>query len=229
MLTKWIRCEVTDRAGFDRAQRGWTRLSRLPGFLGQRGGWSGAGTAHVLAFWADQRSYDRFMADDHDELAAGQHRTFDEIDVRLFEHCQDIGENLALAPGSGLVRLAHCTVAPHRTERFARTQASVWTPGMHSAPGFLGGVLGQRDSAEFLVLSQWTSQGAHARYRAERFPALFDRAAPSEDLTAITGHLIALDPAWSVPPAGSTPPPGAVRVAAPRSVPPTRAWRPTSG
>ncbi|MEU6265854.1 DUF4937 domain-containing protein [Saccharopolyspora shandongensis] len=54
MITKWVRCEVVDRDGFDRGRQGWTALGELPGFLGQYGGWSrrpdGVEIATIVAF-----------------------------------------------------------------------------------------------------------------------------------------------------------------------------------
>ncbi|MEV5537228.1 DUF4937 domain-containing protein [Saccharopolyspora shandongensis] len=68
MITKWVRCEVVDRDGFDRGQQGWTALRELPGFLGQYGGWSrrpdGAEIASIVAFWADSDSYESLPSAD---------------------------------------------------------------------------------------------------------------------------------------------------------------------
>ncbi|WP_345629245.1 DUF4937 domain-containing protein [Rugosimonospora acidiphila] len=38
MLIKWVPCEVTDAAGFDRRQGAWRSLVDQPGFLAQFGG-----------------------------------------------------------------------------------------------------------------------------------------------------------------------------------------------
>ncbi|SFR28762.1 protein of unknown function [Lentzea waywayandensis] len=85
MLIKWVRCEVTDPAAFDRGQRGWGALAGLPGFLGQRGGWGEQGIAHVVAFWRSADDHAAFLAGPHDALAAAQRGTYGEIEVRLFE------------------------------------------------------------------------------------------------------------------------------------------------
>lgn len=204
VLVKWVRCEVVDRVGFDRGQQSWTELEELRGFLGQHGGWGsdrgGTGTAHVVTFWSDPDSYERFMAGPHDTLAAGQEGAFGNIDVRIFEHRQDIGTSVVNAPAAGAFRLAHCWVQSHRIDHFTHVQAIEWNPGMSEFPGFLGGVFGQRGAREFLVLTAWASKVAHARYQSERFPVLRDRAVPFADLETITGHVIELEPRWSVRP-----------------------------
>lgn len=71
---------------------------------------------------------------------------------------------------------------------------------MSEAPGFLGGAFAQRGAQEFLVLTAWASNAAHARYQSERFPVLRDRAVPSSDLDIITGYVVDLERSWSVTP-----------------------------
>ncbi|WP_158102651.1 DUF4937 domain-containing protein [Lentzea kentuckyensis] len=95
MLIKWVRCEVVDPVAFDRGQRGWGPLARVPGFLGQCGGWSEPDVAHVLAFWRSTDDHAAFLAGPHDELARAQRDGYGRIDVRLFEQ--------ELAPGDGAV------------------------------------------------------------------------------------------------------------------------------
>jgi heme-degrading monooxygenase HmoA len=95
VLIKWVRCQVTDPVAFDRGQRGWGSLARLPGFLGQCGGWSEPGVAHVLAFWRSAADHAAFLAGPHDELARAQRDSYGRIDVRLFEQ--------ELTPGDGAV------------------------------------------------------------------------------------------------------------------------------
>lgn len=203
VLVKWVRCEAVDREGFARGQQAWAALRELPGFLGQHGGWSrhrgGAESAHVIAFWSDADAYEQFMAGPHDTMAAGQVGTFRGIQVGLFERLQEIGTDFAALRTAGVLRLAHCRVKAHRVAHFAQVQQEVWNPGMGESPGFLGGVFAQRGADEFLVLTGWASTAAHARYQSERFPALRDRADPSADLETVTGHLVELEPRWSVP------------------------------
>lgn len=191
MLVKWVRCRVTDPAGFVAGQQGWGALVDVPGFLGQWGGW-GSGSAHVFALWRSAEDHAAFLAGPHDRMAEGQAGTYDEIDVRSFDRELEIGAG----PGVGsVVRLAHCHVRPERVGQFVRAQASVWNPGMAAAPGFHGGVFGRRGS-EFLVLTWWRSAEDHARYQAERFAALREASLAAQDLAAVTGDLVALEPSW---------------------------------
>ena len=86
-LVKWVVCRAADRAAFHRAQLAWARLRDVPGFLGQRGGWSRRddSVAHIVGCWADRAAYDAFMNGVHDGIAAGQAGTYTAIEVRLFD------------------------------------------------------------------------------------------------------------------------------------------------
>lgn len=211
MLIKWVRCEVVDRDAFDRGQRGWSALAGLPGFLGQCGGLasgprshsptehrqSDASTdvAHVFGLWRSEADHRAFLTGPHDRLAADQAGSYSAIEVRLFERVLDIGGGFP-ARGS-VVRLAHCRVRDGRRAHFEQAQASVWNPGMAAAPGMLGGVFAHGDSG-FLVLTSWESADHHRRYTTDVFPDLFLRSGARDDLEAVAGAVIDLDPAWSV-------------------------------
>lgn len=200
MIVKWIRCHVVDADAFDRAQRGWSGLVRVPGFLGQLGGWSRRepDVAHVFGLWRKPRDHDAFLAGAHDQVAAGQTGTYDTIHVRLFERLLNIGDEFG-ATGS-FVRLAHCHVRDGRREHFGHAQNTVWNPGMSTTQGMLGGVFARRGEDKFLVLSSWASEADHERYLSGRFPELRRRAGAAEDLASITGDLIQLVPEWIVTP-----------------------------
>ncbi|GAA0900258.1 DUF4937 domain-containing protein [Virgisporangium aurantiacum] len=198
-LIKWVTCAVTDRDGFDRGQRGWADLRGRPGFGGQWGGWSG-GAAHVVGCWADEVTYRAFMDGVHDRIAAGQAGTYESASVRVFSHRLTIGAGLLPDADAAVLRLAHCHVRPDRRDHFVRAQAEVWNPGMSAAPGMVGGAFAERGDAEFLVLTHWRTAIDHARYVADRFPALRERAAAADDLAAVTGALVDLVPAWTVSP-----------------------------
>lgn len=201
MLIKWVRCRAVDVDAFDRGQRAWSQLSGLPGFLGQGGGWSRSepSVAHVFAWWSGQRDHQAFMTGAHDRLAADQVGTYDTIEVRFLEHHLDIGAGFPVDCSDGsVVRLAHCEVKAGRQEHFVRAQAEVWNPGMQAAPGMRGGVFARRGQTEFLVLSLWKSVADHERYRTDRFLDLHHRSRAADDLDAVTGDLIELDPGWTV-------------------------------
>lgn len=100
VLIKWVRCVVTDRAAFDRGQRGWGALATVPGFLGQWGGWSTRepAVAHVIARWRSAEDHAAFLAGPHDSLAAAQHGTYTDIEVRFLDRAQGMDLN-DLVPG----------------------------------------------------------------------------------------------------------------------------------
>ena len=202
MLVKWVRCHVVDAAAFERGQRGWAALSGLPGFLGQCGGWSRRepGVAHVLACWRGAGEHAAFLRGAHDGIAAGQAGSYDRIEVRLLDRVLDVGAGVPPdLPAGAVARLAHCRVRPDRVAHFERAQAEVWNPGMRAAPGMRGGVFARRDPAEFLVFSVWRTVADHERYRVERLPELRRRAGAADDLVEVTGDLVDLVPAWTVP------------------------------
>ncbi|MEJ3748530.1 DUF4937 domain-containing protein [Actinomycetes bacterium KLBMP 9797] len=202
MLIKWVACRVVNREAFHRAQRAWVELHGLPGFLGQCGGWSRRedGLAHIIACWADEPSYQAFMTGSHDEIAAAQIGTYGALDVRLFDHRLDIGEGFLINNGrAALLRLAYCHVRTHRQAHFIQAQTEVWNPGMAAAPGMRGGMFAERAEAEFLVMSLWRSTADHEGYLVGRFMELRRLANAAEDLDAVTGDLVDLEPAWTVP------------------------------
>lgn len=140
------------------------------------------------------------MTETHDSVVTAQTGTYDEIVVRLFEHQLDIGERFpADFAGASLVRLAHCHVPANRQAHFVRAQAEVWNPGMTGAAGMRRGVFARRGESEFLVLSLWRSAVDHERYLRERFPGLRRRSGAADDLDSVTGDLVDLEPAWTVP------------------------------
>ncbi len=140
------------------------------------------------------------MAGEHDRIAPAQVSTYHAITVGVFDHRLDIGERFpADFTDATLVRLAHCHVRPDRQAHFVRAQVEVWNPGMVEAPGMLRGVFAQRGESDFLVMSLWQSVVDHERYLSERFQGLRQRSAAVEDLVSITGDLVDLEPAWTVP------------------------------
>jgi len=201
MLIKWIVCDVPadKRAAFSEAQAAWSALSGAPGFLGQLGGWDGEGRACIAGLWAYRAAYRHFMEHLHDDIFDGnaQAGTYTASRVTLFESVMDVGAALAGASGSTL-RVADCQVGEGREARFVEMQQTVWNPGMGGAPGMMGGVFSHGGARRYLVLSRWRDEAAHERYRAERFPALRSRAGATQDLEAVAGHVVDLEPAWSV-------------------------------
>ncbi|MEE1940900.1 YdbC family protein [Streptomyces sp. TRM 70361] len=203
MLVKWMRCTVVDRRGFERGQRKWAGLLGEPGFRAQGGGWGRSrpgAVAHLFGFWESRAFYDSFMARSHDRLAAAQNGTYKDAQVRLFEYRFDV--KVGFQPrftDADLLRVAHCRVRPERVEHYTLMQEKVWNPAMAGSPGMLRGVFAQAHSEdEFMVLSMWDSAAEHGKYRAERIERLALRAQLGADVTAVTGDVIDLEPAWTV-------------------------------
>jgi heme-degrading monooxygenase HmoA len=201
MLIKWVSCTTTDPAAFTTAQAGWNALRDLPGFLGQAGGWSrpDPGRAQIVGCWRDRAAYQAFMSGAHDRIAAGQAGTYDTIQVRVFPAGQDIGRPLPSGfAEAALLRLAHCRVRPGHHPRFVRAQHTLWNPGMTAAPGFRSGAFAHDPPDDHLVLTAWQTVADHDAYARDRFPILHRRSGVTDDLAAIAGDQILLDPAWTV-------------------------------
>ncbi|MFB7916120.1 DUF4937 domain-containing protein [Streptomyces sp. NPDC056061] len=201
MLVKWIRCTVVDRRGFEREQRKWARLLGEPGFRGQGGGWSRGhpDVAHVFAFWENRVFYDSFMARAHDQQAAAQAGTYSSIQVKLFEYRFDVKTGFEPRfTDADVVRVAHSKVHEDRVEHFALMQERVWNPAMAGSPGMLRGVFGEAPGNEFLVLSMWQSSAERGKYRAGSIERLTERTGIEDDVAAVAGDVVRLEPSWTV-------------------------------
>jgi hypothetical protein len=200
MLLKWITCDVMAQAAFDRGQRGWAAVRRVPGFIAQGGGWAQRmpNTAHLFACWDGEPSYLRFMASRHDGIAAAQQGSYVSSTVRTFRRL-DLGDAWRPAfDGAGVVRVVHMRVHPDRVEHFVAVQLGVWLPGMLGCTGLVGGMLAQAGEAEFVQLSVWHSAPDHDRYLDGPFADLRDRSGTVPDVAGIYGHLVDVEPAWAV-------------------------------
>jgi heme-degrading monooxygenase HmoA len=204
---KWIRCSVADadRDRFSAAQRGWSGMAASPGLIAQVGGWDEAtGEACILSCWTSRASYEAFMTSRHDEIAAqsGQRATYQAIHVTTGHSVVAIRGQagpFAEAVCQGIfLRVADCWVRPGRQEHFTAAQRDIWLPGMATADGMLGGLFSQLDADRFLVTTWWRSAEAHQDYAATRVAGLRRRAAAEDDLAALRGYLLTLQPDWHV-------------------------------
>ncbi|MER7702201.1 DUF4937 domain-containing protein [Kitasatospora sp. NPDC097605] len=207
MWGKWIECEVPTegRERFADAQRAWAAIGDQPGLVGQVGGWD-RGCARVLGLWADEEAYGRFMRERHDAVvaASGQGGTYAAIGTAagavVQEMAGDAPDLSRAMETAALLRVADCRLRPGRAAHFLDVQRRVWAPGMAASGGMLGGVVTRLGPERYLVTTLWSGAAAHRRYAAEAFPALRERAAPGDDVRALSGHLLPLEPAWTVLP-----------------------------
>ncbi|MFE6872387.1 DUF4937 domain-containing protein [Kitasatospora sp. NPDC057692] len=210
MWGKWISCEVPPGDGRERfsdAQRAWSVIGDQPGLVGQVGGWDpDAGRARLLGLWEDAEAYGRFMRERHDAVlgASGQDGTFTAIGTAAGAVVLEMPGDATGLPRAletaALLRVADCRLRPGRTAHFLAVQREVWAPGMAAAGGMLGGVVIRLDPQRYLVTTLWSGPAAHRRYAVERLPALLERAAIEDDLGSLTGHLVPLEPDWTVLP-----------------------------
>ncbi|MFE3764634.1 DUF4937 domain-containing protein [Streptomyces sp. NPDC059104] len=209
MWGKWIGCSVpaAGRERFSEGQRGWAVIAGQRGLVGQVGGWDPAtGRAHVLGLWSDAGAYRRFMEERHDRVFAGTggRGGYSAIETAAGETLFDMPGDAAGLPaalGSAtLLRVADCRLLPGRAEHFLEVQRDVWAPAMAAAGGMLGGTVTSLGDHRRLVTTLWSGPEPHERYVAGHLPALRARAGLREDLHAVTGHLIPLEPDWRVLP-----------------------------
>ncbi|WP_031073105.1 DUF4937 domain-containing protein [Streptomyces sp. NRRL WC-3742] len=221
MWGKWIGFSVPAdaRERFSSAQSAWSTMSDQPGLVGQVGGWDAAtGRAHLLALWADEGAYRRFMRERHDTVTAAnqQSTTYTAIDVStgevVLDMAGDAGDSLPRAlpralERATLLRVADCRLLPGRDDHFLDVQRTVWAPGMAAAGGMLAGVVTHLEPHRYLVTTLWSDPTAHQRYTTHHLPALLSRATLQNDLHSMTGHVLPLEPAWHVtaPSAGNLP------------------------
>lgn len=208
-FVKWVTCSVRDgdRSRFDAAQQRWSRIADQPGLVAQAGGWDRtAPAACVLACWSGAAAYRDFMEQRHDQAAAdtGQAGTYESIEVATGESELEMpgaARTLAEAVSAGVfLRVADCQVHPGRREHFAAVQRETWLPGMSAAPGMLGGLFSRLGDHRYLVTTWWSSADLHDRYAREQVPVLRRTAAAGDDLAALRGYGVALEPAWLVLP-----------------------------
>lgn len=212
MLLKWIVCRVSEplRVPFSTSQSKWKQLSKVPGFLGQVGGWNlkAKEEACIIAIWQDENSYNRFMKVDHDKIVRhnDQMGTYESIEVALLSPTYDMpGSRKSMTDSlqeSCALRIADCFVKPDREEHFLEMQREVWIPTMCEAEGMLAGTFSkvEHEQCRYIVTTLWKSLELHDRYAQTSVPALREKANVAEDVEQLTGGLVSLSSDWLVLP-----------------------------
>jgi len=210
MIVKLIRCQVADefKEKFSIAQRVWSELTVVEGFVGQAGGWEAGkdNLAVIVAWWRDQPSYDQFMRVNHDPIykKSGQAGSYESCEVDYWEAQFDIaGEQRHVQgaiPDGALMRLAWCEVRPDRVEHFVQVQKNFWNPAMASAGGMLAGVFSRNVKVEnqYLVCTLWWTIAAHDEYRERCISNLRDQSEVVKNVAHLDGFVVHIDPSWSV-------------------------------
>ncbi|WP_459648163.1 DUF4937 domain-containing protein [Kitasatospora sp. Ki12] len=207
MWGKWIDCRVRPgaRGVFADGQRRWSAISDQPGLIGQTGGWApDSDRALLLALWADEPAYLRFLRDRHDPVAeaAAQQGSWTAIEVAAGPVVLTVPGAAASLPDAlaraTVLRAADCRLRPGRTGHFLDVQRRVWSPGMAAADGMLAGTVTRLAADRYLVTTLWTSPETHRAYTTRLLPDLLARADVPADVRELTGHLVPLDPTWLV-------------------------------
>ncbi|KON70938.1 hypothetical protein AKG34_20615 [Peribacillus butanolivorans] len=206
MLIKWIKCQVNEKnkSSFSNAQEGWGELKQVDGFIGQIGGWdkNNPFEAGIISFWRDDRSYQAFMEQQHDEIfeKSNQRNTYSNISVHIYEKMFNISTTDMtdfLSKGS-LLRVADCFVETNKQLEFKHMQKEVWNKGMKASPGMLAGVFAEKKNGRYLVASLWENDRSHQWYVDNKLPALIQSSGVKDPAIRITGSLIKVNPKWIV-------------------------------
>lgn len=212
MLLKWIMCRVSEqlRVPFSASQSKWRQLSKVPGFLGQFGGWNLKSNeeACIVAMWQDENHYKQFMKQQHDKIVRhnDQMNTYESIDVSLLTPTYDMPgcrESMAASLQEACaLRIADCFVKPEREAHFVEMQQEIWIPSMCKAEGMLAGVFSkvEHEPSRYMVTTLWKSLEAHEEYAEKLVPSLRKNSDVSEDLQQIVGGIVALNNDWLVLP-----------------------------
>jgi len=81
-----------------------------------------------------------------------------------------------------------------------RAPTATRAPGMALAGGMLAGLFTHLAPDRYLVTTWWSSAAAHSRYVRQDVGAPRERAAAGDDISAIAGHVLELEPTWRVLP-----------------------------
>jgi heme-degrading monooxygenase HmoA len=212
MLLKWIMCRVPEplQVPFSAAQSKWRQLSKVPGFLGQLGGWNlrAKEEACILAIWKDEPHYKQFMQQQHDKIVRhnDQLGTYESIDVSLLTPTYDMPgcreSMMASLQDACALRIADCFVKPEQEAHFVEMEQKIWIPAVCTAEGMLAGAFSKVDheSPRYMVTTLWASIEAHDEYAERTLPALRKASGLSEDVQQFDSGVVTLKNDWLVLP-----------------------------
>jgi len=212
MLLKWIMCRVSEqlRVPFSASQSKWRQLSKVPGFLGQFGGWNlkSKDEACIVAMWQDESHYEHFMKQQHDKIVRhnDQMNTYESIDVSLLTPTYDMPgcceSMVASLQEACALRITDCLVKPEREAHFVEMQQEIWIPSVCRADGMLAGAFSkvEQESNRYMVTTLWKSLEAQEEYSAKVMPNLRKASEQSEDLDQILAGIVSLNKDWLVLP-----------------------------
>ena len=211
MILKWMVCDVPSeqRNAFSEAQKTWSVLKEVPGFLGQCGGWdnkTSEDSACILGFWETEEQYQSFMETVHDDVTAAsqQEQTYKSLLTTRWKSLFAMpgeAESLrqTLEQGS-CIRVADCRLHEGRSSHFVEAQRSVWAPGMAACSGMKGGLFVRHEEIQgrFMVLTFWEDLAAHQHYMEYAFARLFRDSEAEKDLRSVHGYRLSQVEGWRV-------------------------------
>jgi len=199
---------IDKKEAFSIAQSQWNKIANSPGLIGQFGGWDTLEkkSACIVSLWQDQKCYDHFMTNIHDEIASknNQSSTYDELEICFFDTLYPMPgkfPDLKSAISDGVyLRVADCYVKEAQALHFENIQKTIWIPAMKQSEGMLGGSFNLQNNGakRYLVTTLWDNEKDHSLYTKEKVPELRKKANVADDLEKIVGRLIKLEPSWLV-------------------------------
>ncbi|MFE8702993.1 DUF4937 domain-containing protein [Cytobacillus sp. FJAT-54145] len=113
MLIKRITCTVdkSQKEHFHKAQIDWGKLSAVPGFVCQIGGWK-VDKAHIIALWENKDAYRHFMDAIHDEIFhdSKQEKTYRSIEVSILDEELNFSQAIRALQEEGITIVHEWTV-----------------------------------------------------------------------------------------------------------------------
>lgn len=206
MLIKWIVAEVSKERSesFSRTLQSYARLKAFKGFVSQVGGWiqSSAGRAAILACWKDTSSYDAFLRNQPDALASDDSAVFQPNETLLGTVITTIneGDPRVILAQATFIRVSDVTLRPDFSPIFMAAQMQIWFPTLASSPGMIGALLSRitGHKERFLVATFWRDAASCDVFRNEVYPALYERAKPSDYIQQLTIYLVPIESDWGV-------------------------------
>src|SRR5215469_4225368 len=206
MLIKWLVAEVPKErsASFSRMLQSHSGLRACKGFVSQVGGWvqPSAERAVILACWRDTSSYDAFLRNQPDALASDDSAVFQPSETLFGTVITTINERdprVILAQAT-FIRVSDVTLRPDFSPIFMAAQMQIWFPSLASSPGMIGALLSRvaAHKERFLLATFWRDAASCGVFRNEVYPALYDRANPSDYIQQLTIYLVPIESDWAV-------------------------------
>ncbi len=169
-------------------------FSRLPGFLGQAGGFDTQGRLRLVALWQGAEALASCSK------VVGQWSSVQEnraVKVRMAIPGAAPTTDQALAQAK-ILRIVQGKVNPGSQEELLELQLTFWRPSLSARKDLLGGWVGicEQPPYHYLAVTLWRSEAAHDRWVEEHVPRLRQQTQARRAFAEIRTHKIFLASQW---------------------------------